>query len=114
MNGQTALWYARSRKTTSDFSATAASRKCSRPSSSGFYLETIIKRRSCMRERGRRYDQHPPARYPALPAACRPHRYLWIKHYYVNKTDVTNWITPEGAMVLLPNREAILRRCAKP
>jgi hypothetical protein len=31
-----------------------------------------------------------------------------IKHYYVGKGDVTNWITPEGAMVLLPNREAIL------
>jgi hypothetical protein len=49
---------------------------------------------------------------PFLPLAARIDT-SEIKHYYINKGNVTNWITPEGAMVLLPDREAILEMMRK-
>jgi len=36
-----------------------------------------------------------------------------IQHYYVGRGEVTSWMTPGGAAVLLPNKaaiEAVLRK----
>ncbi len=32
-----------------------------------------------------------------------------INNYYIGREQVTSWMTPSGAAVLLPNREAVMK-----
>jgi polyisoprenyl-teichoic acid--peptidoglycan teichoic acid transferase len=115
MNGQTALWYARSRKTTSDFERNRRQQEVLQAIFERiFTLENVLKAPKLYEENEDAVTTNIRLRdiLPYIPLATRIDT-SDIKHYYVNKGDVTNWITPEGAMVLLPNREAILETMRK-
>ena len=115
MNGQTALWYARSRKTTSDFERNRRQQEVLQAIFERlFTLDTIAKAPQLYQdnEDSVTTNIHLIDILPFLPLAARIDT-SEIKHYYINKGNVTNWITPEGAMVLLPDREAILETMRK-
>ncbi len=111
MNGKTALWYARSRKSTSDIDRNRRQQEV---------LQALIERLLTFDALTQADDLwqtykdnvETDLRFsdiaPFLPLAIRMRDTSNIKHYYIGKGEITNWITPEGAMVLLPNREAIV------
>jgi LCP family protein required for cell wall assembly len=44
-----------------------------------------------------------------LPLAAKMAEEPNIKHYFITYKHVYDWITPEGAMVLLPNQQAVMQ-----
>jgi anionic cell wall polymer biosynthesis LytR-Cps2A-Psr (LCP) family protein len=43
-----------------------------------------------------------------LPLAAKIAETREINQYYITYKQVTDWITPEGAMVLVPNQQALM------
>lgn len=109
MDGETALWYARSRKTTSDFDRTRRHQEL---------VMAIIKRLmsfDIVTRFPELYNQFdgiietnlPISEItPLLPVADE---FLngEIGRYAVGPSHVSNWVTPAGSQVLLPNKSAI-------
>jgi LCP family protein required for cell wall assembly len=111
MDGATALYYTRSRKSTSDFDrnrrqqevVTAVIDKMMSlytiskiPELYQAYLNSVttnIKLKDVI---------------PLIPVAARFTNTKKIKRYYIGRGQVSSWITPGGAAVLLPNRAAVL------
>ncbi len=110
MNGDTALWYVRSRYSTSDFdrlrraqeviqaiffklmSLNAVSRAPELFSEFASSVETNLTLNNIL---------------PLLPLASQVASGNGIQRYTIGPAQVTSWVTPQGADVLLPNQAAI-------
>ncbi len=112
MDGKTALWYVRSRSTTNDFDRNRRQQEV---------LEAIVDRMLNLYtiakapELFKIYSQNVTTDLkftdllPLIPIAAQINDTSVITHYYIGKGQVTGWITPEGAQVLLPDRKAVLQ-----
>jgi LCP family protein required for cell wall assembly len=110
MDGETALWYSRSRYSTSDFDRTRRQQEVvmalferlvslngieKAPELYDIYKENVTTN----------MDWQDIA--PLLPLAAQLSDTSQIRHYYIGPAQVTSWTTPGGAQVLLPNYQAI-------
>ncbi len=111
MDGDTALYYSRSRKSTSDFDRNRRQQEVVMaiidklinlytipkiPELYKIYVDNVttnIKLKDII---------------PLIPVAARIKNTDKIQHYYIGRAQVTSWRTPGGAAVLLPNREAVM------
>jgi LCP family protein required for cell wall assembly len=110
MDGETALWYVRARYTTNDFDRgrrqqeviVAIARKL-------LSLNALENAQSLFKE----YQQNVQTDLtfsnlvPLLPMAAN-FKLSGIHHYYISPHEVYDWITSQGAMVLIPVRDAVL------
>ena len=111
MDGETALYYSRSRKSTNDFDRNRRQQEV---------LTAIIDKLisvytiSKVPELFKIYSQNVTTDLklldvlPLVPMAAKFKNSSDIQRYYIGSGQVSNWITPGGAMVLLPNRESVL------
>lgn len=111
MDGDTALYYTRSRKSTSDFDRNRRQQEVVMaiidklidlytipkiPALYKIYVDNVttnIKLNDII---------------PLIPVAARIKNTDKIQNYYIGRGQVTSWRTPGGAAVLLPNREAVM------
>jgi LCP family protein required for cell wall assembly len=111
MDGPTALYYSRSRKSTSDFDRNRRQQEVIKaiftklmslysiskiPELYDIYVDNVttnLKIKDVI---------------PFIPVAARMRDADQIKHYYIGRKQVTSWTTPTGAAVLLPNHDAIM------
>ena len=111
MDGETALWYVRSRYTSSDFDRTRRQQEVIEATFRKILSLDGIKRAP---ELFKIYSENVTTNLtfgdvaPLLPLAARLTDSTQIRRYYIGPAQVTGWITPTGAQVLLPNREAVL------
>lgn len=111
MDGDTALWYVRSRYTTSDFDRTRRQQEVLRgvfskllslngvaraPDLFKIYINNVTT------------DLEFGDVAPLVPLAAKLSDTSRIQQYYIGSGEVYPYITPTGAQVLLPNREAVL------
>jgi len=111
MNGETALYYSRSRMSTNDFDRNRRQQEV---------ITAIIDRLisvytiSKVPELFKIYSNNVTTDLklldvlPLVPMAARFKNSSKIQRYYIGRGQVSNWITSGGAMVLLPNRNAVL------
>lgn len=111
MDGATALYYARSRKSTSDFDRNRRQQEVVKAIFSKLMsLYTISK----LPELYEIYIDNVTTNIrfsdviPLIPVAARIRDAENIKHYYIGRGQVSNWRTPGGAAVLLPNQAAVM------
>ena len=111
MDGDTALYYARSRKSTSDFDRNRRQQEVVQGIIDKLIsLYTIAK----IPELYRIYTNNVTTNVklsdiiPLIPVAARFKDNSTIKHYYIGRAQVSNWVTPGGAQVLLPNQAAVM------
>ncbi len=112
MNADMALWYVRSRKTSNDFARnrrqqevlTAVAYKLlsmdaitKAPELFALYSESVTT------------DLSLADLLPFLPMATQLSDPSRVHHYYISPKQVYDWITPGGAMVLLPRQDAIMK-----
>ena len=111
MDGETALWYVRSRYTTSDFDRGRRQQEV---------LEAIFERVMSLDAVGRApelynlyvqnvtTDLSLEAVTPLLPLATQLNDTSRIHRYAIGPAQVMNWVNTQGAQVLLPIREAVV------
>jgi LCP family protein required for cell wall assembly len=111
MDGETALYYSRSRMSTNDFDRNRRQQEV---------ITAIIDRLisvytiSKVPELFKIYSNNVTTDLklldvlPLVPMAARFKNSSKIQRYYIGRGQVSNWITSGGAMVLLPNRNAVL------
>lgn len=110
MDGDTALWYVRSRKTSSDIDRARRQQEVlqaifrrllsleaieNAPEIYNLYIENVTT------------DLSLTDITPLLPLALKVNNPGNIRNFVINYSYVTSWTTPGGAQVLLPNYEAI-------
>src|SRR3990172_2667849 len=112
MDGETALWYSRSRYSTNDFDRNRRQQEV---------LQALAERLisiDAIAKAGKLYDIYKENVttdlnfsdiVPLLPLAAQLADTSRINHYYIGSKQVTGWITPTGAQVLLPDRDAVLK-----
>lgn len=111
MDGETALWYARSRYSTSDFDRTRRAQEIMKAT---FYklmsLNAVARAPELYNSFSRNVDTNLPldvivnlARFAPDLATNSEN----IHQYAIGSADVWAWITPQGAQVLLPNPDKI-------
>ncbi len=110
MNGDLALWYSRSRYSTNDFDRTRRAQEVVQAIFSKIIsIDGLMK----VNELYSLYSQYVqtdinlPLILKLLPMASSLQNMNNIQRYSIGTGQVTNWTTPEGAMVLLPNYDAI-------
>lgn len=116
MDGETALYYTRSRYSTSDFDRNRRQQEViTGIVDKMMNLYTIAK----IPELYRIYSENVTTNMklsdviPLIPVAARIKSTDNIQHYYIGRGEVTSWRTPGGAAVLLPNKaavEAVMRK----
>ena len=111
MDGETALWYVRSRYTSSDFDRTRRQQEV---------IEAIFRKLLSLDgvrrapELFKIYSENVTTSLsfgdvvPLLPLATKLADGANINRYYIGPAQVYGWVTPTGAQVLLPIREAVL------
>ena len=111
MDGDTALYYARSRKSTSDFDRNRRQQEVVEGIIDKLIsLYTIAK----IPELYSIYTNNVTTNVkltdiiPLIPVAARFKDNAKIKHYYVGRAQVSNWVTPYGGQVLLPIQDAVM------
>jgi anionic cell wall polymer biosynthesis LytR-Cps2A-Psr (LCP) family protein len=111
MDGDTALYYSRSRKSTSDFDRNRRQQEVVQAILDKLIsLYTIAK----IPELYQIYAENVTTNVrlsdiiPLIPVAARFKDTSQIKHYYIGRPQVTSWTTPGGAAVLLPNQQAVI------
>jgi LCP family protein required for cell wall assembly len=111
MNGKTALWYARSRYSTNDFDRNRRQQEVLQ----GIFdrlmsLYTISKAPEMFEiyTRNVSTDMNFTDLIPLLPFAAKVTDLSDVKHFFIGSAQVSGWMTPAGASVLLPNREAVV------
>ncbi len=111
MDGDTALYYSRSRKSTSDFDRNRRQQEVVKGIIDKLIsLYTIAK----IPELYSIYTNNVTTNVkltniiPLIPVVARFKENSKVKHYYIGRGQVSNWITPGGGMVLLPYQDAVL------
>lgn len=110
MDGETALWYSRSRYSTSDFARTRRQQEVVLALFERMLSLNGIEKAPELYEI---YAQNVTTDLswqeiaPLLPLAAKLNDTSHIQHYYIGPGQVTSWTTPGGAQVLLPNHSSI-------
>lgn len=112
MDADTVLWYVRSRKTSNDFARSRRQQEI---------LMAIFKKMLTMNAIRRAPEFYHIYKdnvttdlsftqlLPLLPLATTLADTSRIRHYYINQQQVYDWITPGGGMVLVPQKEAVMK-----
>jgi polyisoprenyl-teichoic acid--peptidoglycan teichoic acid transferase len=111
MDGETALWYVRSRYSSSDFERTRRQQEVIRAMFVRLISLDAIKRAPDLYNTYRKSvttNMDLLDITALLPLAAKLADNSQINHYYISRQQVTAWVTPAGAQVLLPNRNAVL------
>jgi LCP family protein required for cell wall assembly len=111
MDGDTALWYVRSRYSTSDFDRGRRQQEVVQAGFNKLISLDAIKRAPELYEIYKQsvtMDMTIEDMSALLPLATKLSDLSSIQHYYIGPQQVSNWINSRGAMVLLPIREAVL------
>lgn len=116
MDADTVLWYVRSRKTTNDFERNRRQQEVLMA-----IIEEVLNLNN-IRRAPELYDIYKdmvrtdlslPNILPMLPLAIKLTDTSRFHHYFVGSGQVTGWITPGGAMVLLPDRDKVRKTIRK-
>jgi LCP family protein required for cell wall assembly len=116
MDADTILWYVRSRKTTNDFARNRRQQEVLQALFDKLLSLNALRR---VPEFYDFYDDNVTMDITLLdlltwlPLAASVAESGNIHHYYVNSKQVYDWITPGGAMVLLPDKKAIMQTIRK-
>jgi LCP family protein required for cell wall assembly len=120
MNADKVLWYVRSRKTTNDFARNIRQQEVLMALANKFLsMDGLSKAPELykMYKKAVVTDQSFDDLIQFLPLAITLATDLSrIKHYYINQGDVYDWITPGGAMVLVPQKDkcqAVVKKALK-
>jgi polyisoprenyl-teichoic acid--peptidoglycan teichoic acid transferase len=111
MDGETALWYVRSRYTSSDFERTRRQQEVIRAMFNRLISLNALRNAPDLYNTYRqsvRTNMNLADVTNVLPLAVKLADNTQINHYYISRREVSNWVTPARAQVLLPNREAVL------
>jgi LCP family protein required for cell wall assembly len=112
MNADTVLWYVRTRKTTNDFARNRRQQEIIQALFEKMLSLDAIKRAPefyTLYKSNVNTDVGLMDVLTWLPLAAKIADTRNIKQYYIGPKIVSDWITPEGAMVLLPNRELVMQ-----
>ncbi len=112
MDADTVLWYVRSRKTSNDFARNKRQQEVLQAIFEKMLSMDAIRRAPEFYEIFKdnvKTDLSFTDMIAWLPLAAKMAEEPNIKHYYINSKQVYDWITPEGAMVLLPNQQAVMQ-----
>jgi len=116
MDADDVLWYVRTRKTTNDFQRGRRQQEV---------LMAIIEKMLSLNALKRIPEFYAIYKdnvstdlgltdlVPLFPLAAQVTDTSRIHHYFVGPGQVSNWITPGGAMVLLPDRAAVMNTIRK-
>ncbi len=110
MDGSTALWYVRSRYTTSDFDRTRRQQEVVQALASRLLSLDALEKGDELYDI---YSKHVSSDMkwidiaPLLPVAAQVGDPSNIQHYYIGPGQVIPWTTPGGAQVLLPQEYAV-------
>jgi LCP family protein required for cell wall assembly len=110
MDGETALWYVRARHTTNDFDRGRRQQEVIVA-----IFRKLLTLNALENAQGlfKIYSQSVTTDLtyndlrPLVPVAATV-RAARIHHYYISPSEVYNWVTTQGAMVLVPIRDAVL------
>ncbi len=111
MSGATALYYSRSRKSTSDFDRNRRQQEVvTAVIDKMISLYTISKIPEVYQAYVNSVTTNIKLKdvIPLIPVAARFTNNPKIRRYYIGRKQVSSWMTPGGAAVLLPNRAAVL------
>jgi polyisoprenyl-teichoic acid--peptidoglycan teichoic acid transferase len=111
MDGETALWYVRSRYSTNDFDRTRRQQEVVRAMFFKLLNINAIARAPQLYDTYKRSVSTNLALddiTPLLPVAAKLTDSSNIQQYFVGSRQVTAWRNSNGAQVLLPNRDAVL------
>jgi LCP family protein required for cell wall assembly len=112
MNADMVLWYVRTRKTTNDF---ARNRRQQEVLTAVAYkllsMDAIAKAPElyAIYSASVTTDLSLTDLLPLLPMAAQLSDSSRLHHYYISPKQVYDWITPGGAMVLLPRQDAVMK-----
>ena len=112
MDADTVLWYVRTRKTTNDIARNRRQQEVLQALLDKFVSVDAVRRAP---EIWDLYDNSIKTDIKLidvlkwLPFAARIVETRDIHPYYITYKQVYDWITPEGAMVLVPNRDALMK-----
>lgn len=110
MNGETALWYSRSRMTTSDFDRNRRTQDVIMAMAKKAMSLNMIPKIPELYSHYREYidtDMPLTAVLQLMPMASVLTDFNNIRHFAVDSTMAYDWITWEGSMVLMPDSNAI-------
>jgi LCP family protein required for cell wall assembly len=116
MDADTVLWSARSRKTTNDFERNRRQQEVLMAIIEEVLNLNNIRRAPELYEIYKdtvRTDLSLPDILPMLPLAVKLTDTSRFHNYFVGSGQVTSWITPGGAMVLLPDRAKVRKTIRK-
>jgi LCP family protein required for cell wall assembly len=111
MDGDIALWYVRSRYTTSDFDRTRRQQEVLQATYRKILSLDGVKRAPELYDiyvNNVTTDLTFSIVAPLVPLAATLGDTTRIQHYYIGSDLVTGYLTPTGAQVLLPNRAAVM------
>jgi polyisoprenyl-teichoic acid--peptidoglycan teichoic acid transferase len=112
MDGEKALWYARSRQTSSDFERTHRQQEVLEAIGNRILsLYGISQAPKLFKTYSKLIETNMTISdlLPLLPVASQSKNGDKVNHYYIGREQVTSWMTPSGAAVLLPNQEAVMK-----
>ncbi len=112
MDADLVLWYARSRKTTNDLKRNQRQQEVLQAVFEKLLSLDGIRRAPEIYNLYRKEVQTDAKITDIitwLPFAAKIAESRNIRHYYITYKQVYDWITPEGAMVLVPNHEALMQ-----
>lgn len=110
MDADTVLWYVRTRKTTNDFARTRRQQEVIQGIADKMLTLDAIKRAPefyNIYKENVTTDINLGDILPLLPLAAKITDSSHINHYFIGPQQTYDWITYEGAMVLLPQPDAI-------
>jgi len=110
MNADMVLWYARSRKTTNDFARNRRQQEVLLALYEKMFSLEAVKKAPDIFNKYRKSvitNLEVADLLPLIPLAIQVMDTSRIKRYYIEPQNVWDWITPGGAMVLLPKEDEI-------
>jgi anionic cell wall polymer biosynthesis LytR-Cps2A-Psr (LCP) family protein len=111
MNGKDALWYVRSRYTTSDFDRNRRQQAVIRAIFDRLLsIDAIAQAPELYQAYAKSITTDLKFKdvLALLPFAAQIRKSSQVNQYFIDGSLVTEWITPGGAMVLLPKQEGVL------
>ncbi len=111
MNGVTALWYVRSRYSSSDFDRTRREQEVVLATFKRLIsLDAITKASNLYSQFKNTVDNNVPLTtiLSLLPMATKVTDTSQVRRFAIGPSQVYNWVTPDGAMVLVPIQSACL------
>ncbi|UCH59389.1 MAG: LCP family protein [Anaerolineales bacterium] len=112
MNADMVLWYVRSRKTSNDFARNRRQQEVIQALAAKLLSLDAIRRAPelyAIYSDSVSTDMRLADMLPFLPLAAQLYDTSRINQYYISPKEVYNWITPGGAMVLVPDKDAVVK-----